>query len=44
MRLVLLLRCVVFLNYPRSVEDGDIQGQERKLLQTVDMIISKKKR
>jgi len=28
----------------RHVSDGDVQSQERRLLQTVDMIISKKKR
>ena len=38
-----IICCCMFFVY-RSVSDGDIQTQERRLMQTMDMIISKKKR
>ena len=39
---IVALQCLMCLC--RHVSDGDVQSQERRLLQTVDMIISKKKR
>lgn len=39
-----LLRCFLLCYFHRNVTDSDILALERRLLQTMDMIVSKKKR
>lgn len=44
--LLLISMCFLFfsIHFPRNVTDADILALERRLLQTMDMIVSKKKR